>query len=112
MISRWKAEVREARSRTTDSDVIHALESLDREVEFRRETSIGQRVRALARISLKELPADQAATLEREAVAAYDARRALAHTGELTESALNTALEQASRVVRTLLSLRLGIVGN
>jgi hypothetical protein len=111
LVARWKAEMATIRAATTDADALSALESLDRELDFRRETSIRQRVRALANESFRDLDTGYAARLEREAVAAYDARGALVHAGTMPAAQLNAAHEQAQRVVRAILSLRLRIPG-
>jgi hypothetical protein len=49
------------------------------------------------------------ATLEKQAVQAYDARGTLMHTGHLPDAELDAHHEQASQIVRRLLAQRLGV---
>ena len=109
LIHKWKDEIEHARSQTGDPDAQHALDSLNRELQFRRETSIRQRIRALVRQELQAMDLQERQQLERAAVAAYDARGRLVHEGTLSPDLLNGSYEQAARVVRAILFTRLGL---
>lgn len=107
LIKAWKTELSAELAAVEDGDARQALESLDRELDFRRETSIRQRVRALVRRELSALPSVD--SLERDAVGAYDARGTLSHTGHLEPAELADAHERALRVVGAVLTRRLGM---
>lgn len=109
LIQRWQQELQRELANTSDADALHALDSLSRELEFRKETSIRQRVRALVRNAFLHLDSSERELLERDAVSAYDTRGGLVHEGTLTPADLTAALDKASRIVRKLLSTRLGI---
>lgn len=91
-----------------NEDARDALESLWRESEFRKETSIRQRVR---RLVLDKVPLDSAArvALARKVVQAYDLRGALVHTGVVDPRALDVATDTALQTVKLLLRGLLGL---
>jgi hypothetical protein len=85
-----------------------ALESLLREIDFKKETSIRRRVRSLM---LAEAPlANDARTgLAKKVVEAYDLRGSVVHTGAIDSRALSEANETALKAVKLLLRARLGL---
>lgn len=103
-----QAEIDSKLATEVDQDVRNALESLRKETEFRRETSIRRRVR---RLVLDEVPLNE---MEREAlakkvVAAYDLRGSVVHTGSVDFGALVEANNNALVAVKLLLRKRLGL---
>ena len=109
LIGRWKDDLRSVRAQLSDPKAREALRSLDQELEFKRETSIGRRLRSLVREAFQHLGEKERADLERSAASAYRVRSVLAHTGKLAPAELELAHEQASRVVRNLLAIKLGV---
>jgi hypothetical protein len=104
LLDRWQSEL-EAEMEALDpkSTGWASLESLGRELLFRRKASIRGSVRALPR---EILGADDARVPEitSKAVAAYDARSILVHEGTLPEDELEKALENGREVLRVLLT--------
>lgn len=91
-----------------DPEARDALESLLRETEFRKETSIRRRIR---RLVLDEVPLSDAdrQALAKKVVAAYDLRGSVIHTASVAPDALADANETALNVVKLLLRARLGL---
>lgn len=92
----------------TDEDEKFALESLKREFDFRKETSIRRRVRELVMCGSGLSHCDRS-ELARSVVGAYDLRGQLVHTGKADESELNMAFDTVIQVVKDLLRGRLGL---
>lgn len=109
LVKEFKDSIQIVLSNTDDADAKDALTSLDRELDFRRETSIRQRVRRLIRNAFTQLEEGARIQLEKSVVSAYDARGTLTHTGYLSPAQLDVAHEEALAVVRRLLSMELGV---
>jgi hypothetical protein len=109
LVREWKTQLQGSLAATSDDDARLALEALDRELDFRRETSIRQRVRQLVRNEFQHLPQPEREDLERQAVKAYDARGTLTHSGRLPDADLDAFHEQSACIVRRILAKRLGI---
>jgi hypothetical protein len=109
LIGEFKMRVGSELTTESDTDTRHALDSLDRELTFRRETSIRRRVRQLLRDEFADETASERERLERDAVEAYDARGTLVHTGTLPDAVLSDAQQKAWLLVRKILGRRLGI---
>jgi hypothetical protein len=109
LITEWKTQLQRSLAGTFNQDARLALEALDRELEFRRETSIRQRVRQLVREEFQYLSRVEREELEKHAVDAYDARGTLIHSGRLPDTDLETHHEKATYIVRRILAKRLGI---
>jgi hypothetical protein len=92
-----------------ESEEWHALDSLRRELEFRRETSLRSRVRQLMLDSLAHLPHDEQLRRARKAVWAYDQRSSLIHDGHLPPDRLHEAAEIARRALLDVLRQRVGL---
>ena len=75
------------------SDERAALESLNRELDFRKETSIRMRLRAFIRNEFQDRSDEERLRFEKEIVAAYDARGELIHTGTLESHRLTAVHE-------------------
>jgi hypothetical protein len=109
LVARWKEDLAHRRQGADDPEVVAALEALDRELDFRKETSIRQRVRQLIRNAPLIVDREERGQLERRAVAIYDARGRLAHQGSLPANELAVLLDDATQILRRLLRARLGI---
>lgn len=94
-------------SRRDDEEEHFAFESLRRELDFRKETSIRRRVRELV-LTSPGLPADRKA-IARNVVRAYDLRGQLVHTGTADEAELNEAFDAVFHVTKALLRGKLGL---
>lgn len=107
LISKWKAELQEQLSQVHERETVDSLEALDRELEFRRETSIRRRIRKLIFdvISLDQNDKDE---LAGRVVSAYDLRGSLVHSGTVDDSKLRTAYDAVFKVVKVLLRTRIG----
>lgn len=92
----------------TDQEEHIALESLKREFDFRKETSIRRRVRELV-MSDAGLRYCDRQQLARDIVRAYDLRGKMVHTGIAEEQEVNTAFETVFQVTKALLRGRLGL---
>jgi hypothetical protein len=94
------------------SEERHALESLQRELLFRREASIRSRVRELVLAGLpSSLPAEEREMHAKRAVSAYDNRGTLLHDGTLAKEDLVNGYEVARSLVRDLLLARMQSAG-
>jgi len=89
-----------------DSDEWESLDSLKREIVFRRESSLRSRIRALVVSSLSNLPPEDLRQKAREAVWAYDQRSALVHDGSLPDEKLAKAYELAKSTLVDVLRAR------
>lgn len=107
MIAAWKAEIREHLERVSDPNAVDALRALDRELDFRKETSIRRRIRQLI-LDVAPLDAANAVELARRVVNAYDLRGSLIHSGTVEDSELRDAFEVALNTVQLLLRALLG----
>jgi len=85
-----------------------ALESLLREIDFKKETSIRRRVRSLV-LAEAPLANDAGMGLAKKVVEAYDLRGSVVHTGAVNSRALYQANESALKAVKILLRARLGL---
>ena len=92
----------------TDEEEQFALESLQREFYFRRETSIRRRVRELVKTGVGLAYADRN-QLAREVVRAYDLRGKIVHTGVASDDDVYTAHDTIFHTVKALLRGRLGL---
>jgi hypothetical protein len=107
LLDRWEAELTgEMEALDKNSPTYLALESLGRDLIFRRDASIRSRVR--------QLPADvlgseheEVPVLSAKAVRAYDARSTLVHTGTIEGELLRSALEDGRHVLKELLKVLL-----
>lgn len=111
LIRAWKDEISTMLDQLAPgSDERAALESLNRELDFRRETSIRMRLRTFIRNEFQDKSDHVRVRFESDVIAAYDARGELIHTGSLDPKSLTSAHETVSRIVRLLLgkSLDLG----
>lgn len=94
-----------------DPEARDAMEALLRETDFRKETSIRRRIRSLV-LSDTSLGVDHRKSLAKKAVAAYDLRGSVVHSGTTNPEKLTEAYETALHVVKLLLRSRLGLSKN
>lgn len=85
-----------------DSEEYHALESLRREVLFRRDRSIRSRVREMVMAELASVPEERRRHFAELAVKAYDLRGSLVHEGRLSVADLSKGHEAAREVIQEL----------
>jgi len=107
LIDSWKSSVETARHVNASNDAaVSALESLEKELLFRRESSIRGRIREFV---FKELGEDSGARDKaRQVVSAYDARSTLLHDGRLQDTVLGKAIEDFRGPLKEILSRRIG----
>lgn len=91
------------------SDEYHALESLQRELLYRREASLRSSIRRLVLDGLSDLPDNELQARIKDVVWAYDIRGSLVHDGVVPENDLHNANRIAYEVLTDLLKRRLGI---
>jgi len=107
LLDKWKPEVEDRKKEfPPDSDEYHALESLERELLFKKEDSLRKQVRSLVLKSLEFLGHNKAQELARETVWVYDQRSKLFHEGFMTESLLSKATSKAKSIVELVLEAR------
>lgn len=108
MLQRLTADINLQLAGCTDEEEQFALESLARELDFRKETSIRRRVRELV-LSSKLLPTDDRRDIASNVIRAYDLRGQLVHTGQADEVELNKAFNTVFQVTKVLLREKLGL---
>lgn len=107
VLDKFEVEVNSEIARySKDSDAWESLDSLRREIAFRRESSLRSRIRALVLSSLSFLPPEDLSQQAKEAVWAYDQRSALVHDGSLPDEILAKAYELAKRTLVDVLRAR------
>jgi hypothetical protein len=108
LLARWEEELQEVRSKhADDQDVAEALDSLERELIFRRESSVRSRLQGFVRRVLAHR--DDSAEWARKVRDAYDARSKLLHEGWLEDtivSKASTDLHEAAELVLEALLFR------
>ena len=105
LIGKWQAELDEERARqNAGEEAASSLDSLERELLFRRGMSLRGRVRQLAISLATDMPERERTNYGRKAALAYDTRSELAHRGHIATDrlaqALNDSYELATRAVR------------
>lgn len=108
LLAQWSQQLSELRSSSSDPDLVFALDSLERELIFRREDSLRSRIRRLAVASLSDVAESERESLAQRAVELYDLRSTLIHTGVIEGSELGKALTDARNLVSRLLQHRFG----
>lgn len=91
-----------------DTDEFHSLESLQRELVFRKEASLRSRIRKLVLDNLKNLSLEDRIIRARQVVWAYDIRSNLVHDGRISNSDLSKASEIAIHALRDILAVQIG----
>lgn len=109
-LDQWDAQlVAQLQSYLPGTEETEALQSLRREVCFRREQSIRSRIRGYVTSQLGEAGVPNAQDLGLKARRAYDVRSTLAHEGRVDESEASEALAALRQLVPALIRIRLGL---
>lgn len=105
LLDKWAVELEQRTAEIWDDEAAReALESLKRELGFRREdASIRSRIQATARQLGLFYGPEESVRLARNARDVYDARSILVHSGKLPEPQLSSAVHTGSETVRLLL---------
>lgn len=110
IIDRWDTELTsELRHYAEDSEECEAIESLRREVLFRKERSIRSRIRQHILEIVGAVSCDDAHPTAQMAVRAYDLRGSLLHTGTLAPTELSDGHGAALKALRTVLLASFGV---
>lgn len=108
MLQKMMLDINKRLLEDIDEEERVALESLQREFDFRKETSIRRRVRELVRTGAGLAHVDRS-QLAREVVRAYDLRGTIVHTGVASDDDVYTAHDTIFHTVKALLRGRLGL---
>lgn len=107
LLDRFEIEVNnEITKHGKDSVERQSLDSLKREICFRRVSSLRSRIRALVLSSLLHLSPEDLSRQAKYAVWCYDQRSALVHDGHLPDEVLSKAYELAKRTLVDVLRAR------
>jgi hypothetical protein len=107
LINRWKTEAESLLSEGNLSlDESVALESLARELLFRKEDSIRKQIYSLVFSTLQQAGDAEAEQLAKSAKKLYDLRSQLVHVGKLPEGDLSAAVIEAKALVQRVLRIR------
>jgi len=110
VIDRWDNELHsELQHYAAGSEEREAIESLRREVLFRREQSIRSRIRKHILYVVGGVSPRDADATAKMAVHAYDLRGRLLHTGTLAPAQLSDGHHAAHRALRTVLLASFGV---
>ncbi|MEM0981806.1 MAG: hypothetical protein AAGH78_16235 [Cyanobacteria bacterium P01_H01_bin.58] len=108
LISRWQTQL-DASMRSLDPDTEDyeeaksSLESLQRELLFRKEASLRSQIRSFVLKTLEDVGVVDANKLAKLAVKAYDMRSSLVHQGVLPKKKLQDATGEAKMIVEKVL---------
>ena len=104
LLGKWKPEVKSLKDKfKSNSDEYHALESLERELLFKKTESLRRQVRSLVLRSLEFLGHDKPDEIADRAVWVYDQRSTLVHKGFLPQPVLSKATSTAKSIVEMVL---------
>jgi hypothetical protein len=107
LLEKWSQEVEtHKKDLQQDSEEYCALESLERELLFRKEDSLRSQVRSFVHQSLQYLGLEEPVERAKQAVWAYDQRSTLVHEGFLPKQKLNEAISIARSTVGLVLEAR------
>lgn len=110
LIAKWQSEIKDAMDvLDPDCEDHFSLKCLERELLFRRETSIRSRVKDLVLQTFSECSAREAHELANKAVRIYDMRGSLVHDGTLPEKQLAVATKDAQHLVARILRAKFEI---
>jgi hypothetical protein len=108
LMIKWHAELQEAKGRfDATSEQYKALESLERELLFRRDASLRSSIRQFVVKTLAADGIEVSEDLGRRVVDVYDKRSTLVHEGRLDDKVLSTAQAEAKLIVEATLKARL-----
>jgi hypothetical protein len=108
LLEKWKPDVTSAKAKyAPNTDEFLALESLERELIFKKTDSLRRQVRTLVDESLRNsFGPEQAKELASKAVKVYDLRSKLVHEGYLPECELNQATADAKNIAPQVLKAK------
>ncbi|MFO1429222.1 MAG: hypothetical protein U1F76_03650 [Candidatus Competibacteraceae bacterium] len=107
LLKKWQDEVEKAKvSLTDDTECMAAMDSLCRELLFRRESSIRSQIRHLVFTTLRDSGQPDAEQTANTAVKVYDHRSTLVHDGKLDPQILGQAISDAKSIVERVLRAR------
>lgn len=110
LLDSWRADLERALAQVAEGSEEHdAVESLQRELIFRREKSIRSRIKSHVLATLDAAGHPEAKALSRRALKAYDARSKLMHEGRLDDTALVEALGAMDAIIPAVLAAEIGI---
>jgi hypothetical protein len=111
LLEKWRTELAlEKEQYAEGSEELAALDSLDNELWFRKETSISSQVRSVVRRALTVAGAPDVKPMLKLTVSVYKARSKLAHDGTLPPQELSEAVAAAQHIVTRVLKARLQYV--
>lgn len=107
LLDKWKPDIERCMQQLKKGTAeFTALESLDKELFFKKTDSLRRQVRSLALEAFEFLNIDNAEDRAREAVWVYDQRSTLVHEGELPPAVLRKATRIAKDIVQQVLEAR------
>jgi hypothetical protein len=107
LVDQWKTQVEGLVSNGNLSpDELASLESLRRELLFRKEDSIRRQIYNLVFSTLQQAGDAEAERLAKAAQALYDLRSQLVHEGKLPENTLSAAVTETKGLVQCVLRIR------
>jgi hypothetical protein len=107
LLARWGKELDEQKAESKgDLECLAALESLGRELVFRRESSIRNQIRSLVKTTLTEAGDADAEAVAKKALKIYDHRSTLVHDGTLDPLLLSDSFSEARSIVERVLRAR------
>jgi hypothetical protein len=110
VVDRWDRELTsDLQQYAKESEEYEAIDSLRREIAFRRERSIRSRIRNHIIEVVGGVNAEKARQTAQMAVRAYDLRGSLVHTGTLEAAQLSDGHSAALQALRTTLLATLGM---
>lgn len=107
LLKKWNEEVQEVKLQLTEDDErLSALDSLSKELLFKRESSIRSQIRSLVFNTLNSVGHSDAQEAAKVAVRIYDHRSKLVHDGTLDARVLADATSDAKSLVERVLRSR------
>lgn len=107
LLKLWQEQAENAKAMLADNpECLSALESLSRELLFRRENSIRSQIRSLVLKALSGAGHSDAEETAKAAVKIYDYRSTLVHDGSLDRQVLSKATADAKAIVERVLRSR------
>ena len=107
-IDQWCSQVVQQKEQfKSDTDEYEALESLERELLVRKETSLRRKIRTLVYKTLSLDRNPDASRFAQRSVKIYDSRSTLVHNGHLPPTELQQALSEAKEITEMVLKIKL-----
>jgi hypothetical protein len=107
LLTGWQRDISRLKVQFQAASAEHqALDSLERELVFRRDKSLRSQIRELVRDTLEKADVANAVGLAKEAVKVYDKRSTLVHEGSLPDKELQWAVSEAKGIVEAVLKAK------